>query len=202
MVALQGFSSFNRSGIVVSSNVTVPINAVMKVGAMEESITVSGVTPVVDVQDHRAARSPIQRDTRRDPYRAQHAADWRADPCIKLSGSDVGGANSMNQTYVSGHGVVRKETTYQIDGMDIRTLSSDGIVQMYTNEAANQEMTFQTSAIGADTAAGGGAGHHSARGRQQDGGSGVRRRIARIVHWPQHHAGPDIRGFKSGTRPK
>lgn len=153
--ALEGFTTVRRSGVSVSSNVNVPINAVMEIGAIEESITVSGVTPVVDVQTN-ARREVLSRDTLDGLPTARNMQQIGAlIPGLKTSGSDVGGANSMNQTYVSGHGVVRKETTYQIDGMDIRTLSSDGIVQMYTNEAANQEMTFQTSAIGADTGAGG-----------------------------------------------
>ena len=48
--SLTGFSTVVRDGIDVPSEVVVTINADMKVGALEETITVSGETPQVDVQ--------------------------------------------------------------------------------------------------------------------------------------------------------
>src|SRR5688572_23976935 len=42
---LQGFSTVRRDGIEVASNTNVPINAEMRVGSVEETITVSGQTP-------------------------------------------------------------------------------------------------------------------------------------------------------------
>src|SRR5262249_3919052 len=54
---LTGFSVFKREGIELTGSGTVTINADMKVGALEETITVSGETPVVDVQN--AARSEV-----------------------------------------------------------------------------------------------------------------------------------------------
>src|SRR5690349_6099137 len=55
--ALTGFSTVKREGIELSGGGTVQINADLKVGALEETITVSGETPVVDVQN--AARQQI-----------------------------------------------------------------------------------------------------------------------------------------------
>lgn len=49
--ALTGFNTFKREGVDVPTNVSVPINAEMKVGALEETVTVSGASPVVDVQN-------------------------------------------------------------------------------------------------------------------------------------------------------
>src|SRR6185436_599703 len=47
---LPGFSVFKRDGVELPANFTATINAEMKVGALEESVTVSGQSPVVDVQ--------------------------------------------------------------------------------------------------------------------------------------------------------
>ena len=47
---LPGFSVLVRDQLVLPSEFTMTINADMKVGALEESITVSGDAPVVDVQ--------------------------------------------------------------------------------------------------------------------------------------------------------
>src|SRR5437870_5654919 len=48
---LPGFSTFRREGIELTTSFTATVNAEMKVGSLEETITVSGETPVVDVQN-------------------------------------------------------------------------------------------------------------------------------------------------------
>jgi hypothetical protein len=50
---LTGFSTVKRDGIELSGSFVATINADMKVGAVEETITVSGETPIVDVQSTR-----------------------------------------------------------------------------------------------------------------------------------------------------
>src|ERR1041384_8438736 len=50
---LAGFSTVNREGISVSGSGVITINADLKVGTVEETITVSGETPVVDTQSAR-----------------------------------------------------------------------------------------------------------------------------------------------------
>src|SRR6185437_6843207 len=49
-MTLQGFSTFKREGIELSGTFTATINADLKVGTVAETITVTGETPVVDVQ--------------------------------------------------------------------------------------------------------------------------------------------------------
>src|SRR5476649_2713444 len=51
--SLTGFSSVRRDGIELSGSFTATINADMKVGSLEETITVSGETPIVDTQSVR-----------------------------------------------------------------------------------------------------------------------------------------------------
>ncbi len=46
---LAGFNTFIRDGLVLESEFTATVNAQMKIGGLEESITVSGQSPVVDV---------------------------------------------------------------------------------------------------------------------------------------------------------
>src|SRR6476660_767886 len=48
---LVGFATIKRDQIDVPSNVTVPINVELRVGAIEETVVVSGQSPVVDVQN-------------------------------------------------------------------------------------------------------------------------------------------------------
>src|SRR5438309_5390184 len=48
---LAGFTTLVRDNVEVPGNTTVPINVDLRVGALEESLTVSGQTPLVDVQN-------------------------------------------------------------------------------------------------------------------------------------------------------
>jgi hypothetical protein len=51
--SLTGFGSVKREDIELSGTFTATVNADMRVGAIEETITVTGETPVVDVQSVR-----------------------------------------------------------------------------------------------------------------------------------------------------
>jgi hypothetical protein len=48
---LPGFSTVKRDAVQVTTGVTVTLNADMRVGGVQETITVTGETPVVDVQN-------------------------------------------------------------------------------------------------------------------------------------------------------
>ena len=58
---LEGFSVVKREGIEVQADANVPINAELRVGAVSETITVTGATPVVDVQQ-ASTRNVLQRE--------------------------------------------------------------------------------------------------------------------------------------------
>jgi carboxypeptidase family protein len=51
--ALAGFSTVQRQGVAVTGVGVITINADLRVGALQETITVTGETPIVDVQSSR-----------------------------------------------------------------------------------------------------------------------------------------------------
>src|SRR5687767_8217199 len=53
---LAGFSTVRREQLQLESAFTAKVDAEMRVGALEETLTVSGVTPVVDVQNTSKTR--------------------------------------------------------------------------------------------------------------------------------------------------
>jgi hypothetical protein len=66
---LPGFSTMKREGLELTAGFTATVNADMKVGELAETITVSGESPVVDLQNVRQAdprcRVPPSRRFRR-----------------------------------------------------------------------------------------------------------------------------------------
>ncbi|MGE3512060.1 MAG: carboxypeptidase regulatory-like domain-containing protein, partial [Vicinamibacterales bacterium] len=151
---LSGFSTVKREAIEVGSNVTVPINAEMAVGALEETVTVAGATPVVDVQA-AARREVLARDALNAlPTNRTWISAGAIVPGARMTKPDVGGTEAVQQAYVTARGMAPNDNGMQIDGMDVKPNNEAGN-QQYPNFAMVQEVTYQTSAISADTSAGG-----------------------------------------------
>ena len=89
---LPGFSTFRREGIELTTTFTATVNAEMRVGALEETITVTGETPVVDVQGTTQERV-INREILDTIPSGRNAFNYAAlIPGIVASQQDVGGA--------------------------------------------------------------------------------------------------------------
>src|SRR5438477_10288104 len=54
--ALAGFSTVKRDGVELPANFTMTINSELRVGALEETLTVTGTSPTVDVQSTTKAQ--------------------------------------------------------------------------------------------------------------------------------------------------
>jgi hypothetical protein len=152
---LTGFNAFRREGIELPTNFTMTINADLRVGALEESITVTGDAPVVDVQSTQRT-TVLNRDLLDALPTARNYSGLAAlMPGVKMSNTDVGGNQQMEQIYMTVHGSRQTDTTVQVDGMQLNSLMSDGQVQAYYSDAANAEVSYQTSGVGADVSGGG-----------------------------------------------
>ena len=54
MFSLSGFKTVRREGIILQGAFTAQVNGELQVGALEETITVTGESPVVDVVNNRS----------------------------------------------------------------------------------------------------------------------------------------------------
>jgi hypothetical protein len=152
---LAGFATFVRDGVELAGNTTAPINAEMKVGALEESVTVSGQSPLVDVQNAQRTQV-VERDVIDAlPTTRNMQSVGAIIPGVKISRPDVGGSQGMEQTYMRTHGADDRHTNIQVDGMTVNSSMGDGNIQAYNDDALAQQVVFQTSALPAEVAAGG-----------------------------------------------
>src|SRR5205814_8086485 len=149
------FSSVKKDGIDLASNFTATINADLKVGAVEETVTVSGESPVVDVQSNAKAQV-LSRDIL-DAVPSAHTIQSVGQLVVgvTLTAPDVGGSQAMQQTYFTVHGLGAAQTSLLVDGMIINGLQRDGAIQTYFNEGTNQEMVYQTGGGNVDSPTGG-----------------------------------------------
>src|SRR5581483_3946884 len=151
---LTGFSSVVRDGLELPANFTATVNADMKVGALEETITVSGQTPLVDVQ--QAARTQvITRDIIDSlPTTRNIMSVGNLVPGIRLGTPDIGGSRAMEQTNPRGHGITSSQTVQQVDGMSVNSQETSN-QQSYYNDALSAEVAVTTAAQSAENQSGG-----------------------------------------------
>src|SRR6059036_4030276 len=106
---LPGFSTFVREDVVLETNFTASINAQMRVGTLEETITVSGAAPLVDVQStqSRTVLSKEQVDVLPTGRSYQSIAATIPALGSALAGRfDVGGGTQMWQGTVVAYGAL------------------------------------------------------------------------------------------------
>ncbi len=152
---LPGFQTFRRENVQLPANFTSTINAEMRVGALEESVTVSAQSPIVDVQS-AVHTSTLDREALDNiPTGKTIQGLGQLVVGVNLNLPDTGGARGAQQTYMSTHGMNASQTTVMVDGLTVNGLQADGAVQMYINTEMSQEVSYQTSGISAENSAGG-----------------------------------------------
>ena len=120
---LTGFSNVRREGIELSAGFTATVNADLRVGTVEETITVSGASPLVDVQNTRQ-QTVVNRDvmdtipTGRNPAAfAVLVPGVVAAGSSGLTGQDMGGSTADRTVYLIVHGSRGQASPLLYDGM-------------------------------------------------------------------------------------
>ncbi len=95
---LTGFSTLRREGIELPAEFTATINADLRVGALQESITVTGDAPVVDVTT--AVHTSVLNREAMDAIPTGRTIQGMGQLIVGISLNlpDTGGARAMQQT--------------------------------------------------------------------------------------------------------
>src|ERR1043166_1956392 len=144
---LAGFSTVVREGIVLESNFVAPLNVELSVGNIEQSITVTGETPIVDVQSSQRREVVTNELLQSLPTGRNYVTMAGTVPAVLTGQYDVGGSTTM---WVGGslsvHGSLNSDSRTLIDGMIADAMFSGGQCScVYDNEAQTQEIAVQVS---------------------------------------------------------
>lgn len=144
---LNGFSTVVREGVVLEANFTAPINIEMRVGAVAESVTVTGESPIVDVQSSQRREVVTQAQIEAIPTGRNFQLMAGTVPSVSTGVFDVGGSSSM---WTGGslltHGSLTGDSRTLIDGLVVDAMFGAGQCSCtYDNEAQTQEMAVQVS---------------------------------------------------------
>ncbi|HEY7285651.1 MAG TPA: TonB-dependent receptor [Vicinamibacterales bacterium] len=153
---LTGFRTVRREGIMLPAAFVATVNADMSVGTLEEAITVTGESPLVDVRS-TATGAVMNREkldaipTGKDPF-----AVGQLIPGVTTTTPDVGGTQVMQQPTLQVHGSSNNDNVFMVDGVQIQHIGFGGNqTGFYYNDGLMEEISYTTSSLPAEAPVGG-----------------------------------------------
>ena len=162
--SLAGFSVVKREGIELTAAFTATVNADLRVGALEETLTVTGESPIVDVQSTTRATSlgqdvidpiPTGRNLQQYAVLLTGVTVQSSLTLNSVGGQDVGGSTGNAYARMSIHGSRGVDQKVYISGLSMMLSAMSLDTPYIPNMGSTQEMTIDTSGISAETAEGG-----------------------------------------------
>ena len=142
--SLSGFSTLKREGVELSGVFTAQINADLKVGAVAETITVTGETPIVDVQSAKRQMTLNNDVVRSIPNTRNYNSMVFLVPGVTTNVNDV--TTGIVTTQFPIHGGRNNEGRLSIDGLNIVNPPGGGQPPTYVADVGNaQEVSFVTN---------------------------------------------------------
>ena len=154
--SLAGFTSVRREGIQLTTGFTAPANAELRVGSLAETVTVSGASPVVDVQNVRT-QNVLSRevlDTLPTGKTIQGWASLTLGVTVVQGGQDVGGNRGEQPGSIAIHGGRHVDMQAFLDGMSYNIGAGQGAgynLILKLNQLATQEVTLATGGMAAES---------------------------------------------------
>jgi len=140
---LQGFSATVREDLRLTVGFTARIDLTLKVGALEESITVSGQSPVVDQTNTTASIAFTKEVLDAIPRGRDLQNIFAMAPGVTQAVADVGGSTMAQRQNLSSYGVL-SQPKLQVEGMNI-TMGADQNTAIYFNDSTLEEVQVTTS---------------------------------------------------------
>jgi hypothetical protein len=154
---LPSFSRQERE-VIVTTGVNVYLSVNMKLKSVEETITVTAETPVVDIKKVGTATTLTQAELEGTPQSKDPWAMLKTVPGVIVDRVNVGGNESGQQSGFIGKGTTLSDTMWNLDGVVITDVTSGGASSSYYDFNAFDEVNVSTG--GNDL-------------RQQTGGIGI-----------------------------
>jgi hypothetical protein len=160
---LPGFSTAKRAGIELSGTFTATVNAEMQVGGVEETITVSGRSPLVDVQNVVQTRVVTKDVIDAIPTARTFHTIGVVVPGVTTATSagsgptshDVGGSAGDRSQQLAIHGSIGRDMQNTIDGIQNNNANGVALTGMFIDAGSIQEFSYQLGAVSAELQTGG-----------------------------------------------
>ena len=145
---LPGFANVVREGIRVTLGFTATLNVTMAVSGLQETVTVSGASPVVDVSSTRTSTNYDSKELASIPSARDMWAILSESPGVTMARIDVGGSAAGTQSGYRTYDARGDQNRVMIDGLV--TTEGTGAIGVYVDYGAFEEVTAGTAGHGAD----------------------------------------------------
>ena len=158
---LTGFNVVKRDGINLTGAFTASVDIEMRVGALEETITVTGEAPIVDVQSTTRQRVMDQEvigtlPTGRNMFNLGVLIPGISISTGGLASQDVGGALGPETRALVAHGGRTEDQRFMMNGVSLSSMIGGGWGGgAIPNATGVSEMVFDTASVNADLPTGG-----------------------------------------------
>jgi hypothetical protein len=158
---LAGFNTVKRDAVTLSGSGETAIEAELRVGALEETITVEGSSPIVDIQNVNQIRVVTRDLLDTIPTGRGYANFATLIPGVNMSNSslnvsqDVGGGTGYNFAFAAIHGGRAMDQQVMVNGMSVTSLTGTGGTRTNWSDATAQEYGLQLAAHSAEIPYGG-----------------------------------------------
>jgi hypothetical protein len=140
---LPGFSTSVREGLRLTVGFNARVDLTLKLGAVEQSITVSGQSPVVDVSSTTASVAFTKEVLDAIPRGRDLQNVFAMAPGVTPAVADVGGSTMAQRQNLSSYGVAA-QPKLQVEGMNI-TMGADLNTAIYFNDSTLEEVQIKSS---------------------------------------------------------
>src|SRR6516225_2948801 len=146
---LGGFATLRREGLELPPSFNATVNANLRIGTIEESVTVSGASPLVDTQT--VSRETVLPKALLDavPTAKTLLSYYALTPGLQspTNAQDVGGSKGETSSRASLHGSKQGDTKMMLDGMSFNWFEGEGSGRaFYVNALTAQEVVVDTPA--------------------------------------------------------
>ena len=146
---LVGFRTLERAGINVTLGFTATVNAEMKLATMEETVVVTGESPVVDTRATTMTSSYSAEAIKSLPTTGEYWALLSVTPAVQMSAVDVGGSQALSPT---GYTVYGMNTQHRpmVEGI-VSTWGSGASDMYYADFNSFSEVALNAAGNGAES---------------------------------------------------
>jgi hypothetical protein len=162
---LSGFSAVRREGVELTGTFTATVNADLQVGGIEQTITVSGEAPIVDVQNTTQQRVFDQEVVDALPTGRLPSSVGVLIPGMTtslgavnytgLGAQEIGGAGGDTTTILAIHGGQSTDYRQNLNGLSTGWANEAFETLWIVNTSATQEIVVDATAVSAEAAEGG-----------------------------------------------
>jgi hypothetical protein len=154
--ALPGFSTLKREGVELTAGFTATVNGELTVSNLQETVTVTGQTPLIDSQNvtQRRAMTSVIIDALPTAKTFQSISTLVAGVRTPISSQDVGGSAGQSWQVLSVHGSRADQMPINHDGMPYNNMNNTGggyNTDIQLNSGMIQEISVATGGLSAES---------------------------------------------------